>query len=250
MAIRYPREFREEVLSEAGPTSTRPSLAGTTAIFTIDTIDGYVDILASVAGAIAAGNLSLAHTLLSPISGQRWMGAFKLAPRSKTIETPVLHKRAVTDRAKADSYLRDRFVCHYCGHRSIPLAVLVGISDVFPDQFAYHTNYKKGAIHPAFWLAPEADHHVAHVRGGADEPDNLVTLHAMCNLIKSDSLAEDLPAVTQLASAEGWDGLLPLLPTIAEIGNHRHEAMLHRWMRLFGCEFAASGGNSPHLLQR
>lgn len=72
--------------------------------------------------------------------------------------------------------------------------MLVAISDVFPESFAYDRNYRSGWIHPAFWaVAPEADHVLAHASGGAGEIDNLTTLHTMCNTRKSDSPVTDCP---------------------------------------------------------
>lgn len=210
----------------------------------LSSIDEYVEVLSSVAVAIDKADLESARQLLSPIAGQRWHEPFKLAAKSEANDAPSTAKRSVTDRDKAATYIRDGFVCRYCGHRVIPLAVLVGISDVFPDDFAYHTNYKRGEIHPAFWLAPETDHLLAHTRGGRSSIDNLVTLHAMCNLIKSDSYFEDLPLVEHPDLTEEWDGLVPRLPAIAAAGNGEHAGMIHRWTRLFE---ANSVYNSDHL---
>lgn len=197
-------------------------------------VQSYVDVLSSVARAINAGQLGEARELLAPIAWQRWDEPFKLAAKSSSRDRPTsATKRTVTDRARAATYIRDSFICQYCGQPVIPLAVLVGISDVLPTEFAYHTNYKRGEIHPAFWIASEADHLVAHAHGGSSGIENLITLHAMCNLIKSDSDFDDLPQLEHPAKVAGWDGLVPLLPSIAAAGNGMHARMIRHWIRLF-----------------
>lgn len=210
-----------------------------------NSVDRYVEAISSVAFSIDNGDLELARELLKPIAGQRWHGSFKLAAKSDAIAAPTTAKRSVTDRDKATTYVKDKFVCCYCGRRVIPLAVLAGISDIFPDDFAYHTNYKRGEVHPAFWIAPETDHLFAHARGGSSGIENLITLHAMCNVIKSDSYFEDLPRVEHPKLTEEWTGLIPLLPSILEAGNGKHAKMIRRWTRLFS-SISAQNGTAPH----
>jgi len=146
----------------------------------------------------------------------------------------------VTPRIRVDVLRRDRFHCTYCGQPVIPLPILVAIADVFPDRFAYHPNYKRGHIHPAFWLlAPEIDHRLAHSRGGASNLENLTTLHTVCNARKSDALLADVAAAEVPSRDDRWDGLLGWYPAIVAAGNRhgaRHSAPGYheRWMRLFG----------------
>ena len=136
-------------------------------------------------------------------------------------------------------FLRDHLRCTYCGGRVIPRCVLVAISDVFPESFAYDPHYGRGRIHPAYWgVAPEADHVLAHSRGGASEIGNLTTLHTTCNARKSDSLIAELPMVVPATEVPGWDGLLAEYAGSVAAGNHhgkRHSVLEYhrRWLAYF-----------------
>lgn len=119
---------------------------------------------------------------------------------------------------------------------------MVGISDVFPQAFPYVSSYARGRIHPAYWvLTLEVDHVLAHSRGGPGVDSNLISLHALCNTLKADTLVDELPAREPLVERGDWDGLLPLYAGIvaaseahgtphAAVGYHR------RWLRLFGLQ--------------
>jgi len=202
-------------------------------------VDEYTDVLAATAAALDAGELDAARALLDPIGGQLWNGKVSTAGPAgpgSTIKTP----RRVPEPTRARVFMRDGFRCQYCGGRAIPRCVLVAMSDVFPDAFAYDPHYGRARIHPAFWvLAPEADHVLAHSRGGGPELENLTTLHAACNTRKSDALREELPSLELLDAIDGWDGLVTAYPGIVLAGTShgvRHSAADYhsRWMRYFG----------------
>jgi hypothetical protein len=201
-------------------------------------VDRYADALTSTANALAREDISSAAAMLAPIAGELWNARVPRSgpagPGSDT-KTP----RRVPEIVRARVFLRDGFRCQYCGGRTIPRCILVAISDVFPAAFAYDPHYGRARIHPAFWvLAAEADHVLAHSRGGGPELDNLTTLHAACNTRKSDALREELPQLQLIEESAGWDGLLSTYPAIVKAGDTngaRHSAAEYhpRWMRYF-----------------
>jgi 5-methylcytosine-specific restriction endonuclease McrA len=213
-----------------------------TDVVTLDapTTDRYADILTRVASSLAAGDFDNAEFHLEPIVDDRWLGHVAAA-LSQERDVREKASRAVSDRLRAEVFLRDAFRCTYCGGRAVPRCLLVAISEVFP-RFGYDLHYRRGLMHPAFWaLAPEADHTVAHRRGGAGALENLTTLHALCNTAKSDGLVDKLPVVPQTKARAGWDGLMSTYPLIVQAGNthgaRRSSPSYHRkWLRLFGLE--------------
>jgi len=191
-----------------------------------------------------------ARRLLAPIAGEVWMGRLTLhGATAAGSETRT--SRRVSDRTRAEVFLRDGFLCTYCGGRTIPRCILVAISDVFPDEFPYYAHYRRGTVHPAYWaLAPEADHVVAHASGGSDDASNLTTLHAMCNTRKSSLAANGLPVIERVADLDGWDGLLSRYADIVVAGDthgRRHAAPgYHRaWLRRFGLDMPHSHREGP-----
>jgi 5-methylcytosine-specific restriction endonuclease McrA len=208
-------------------------------------VDRYADVLTVVAVAIVNGDLAEARARIAPIAFERWEGwlrhAAKTGPAAEDVKRGA---RDVTDRVRAQVFLRDEMTCTYCGGRCIPRSVLVAFSDLFPDELPYHPNYRRGAIHPVYWaLAPEADHVFAYARGGSGDIDNLTTLHTMCNARKADAIATDLPEHDRPDHVEGWDGLLSAYPSIATLGEshgRRHSSAGYhlRWFRHFNLESA------------
>ncbi|KRC62775.1 hypothetical protein ASE14_02860 [Agromyces sp. Root81] len=116
---------------------------------------------------------------------------------------------------------------------------MVGISDVFPDMFAYDAHYGRDRIHPAYWvLALEADHTVPHARGGPGDDENLTAMHALCNTRKSAADFDEVAAVARIEEARDWDGLISAYPGVVLTGNihgRRHAALGYhrRWLHLF-----------------
>lgn len=200
-----------------------------------DSGETYADAIARAGEAMALRDLDLAAEMLAPIAGERWRGALRLFPGSRALSAERA-PRSVPNRTRARVFVRDRFRCTYCGGRVIPRCILVAVSDVFPEELAYHPNYARGQIHPAYWaLAPEADHVLAHSAGGADAEDNLTTLHTMCNARKADALRHELPVLDPLPDPEPWDGLVSDYRGMVAAGEgsaRHHSAAYHRdWMR-------------------
>ena len=204
----------------------------------VDAVDWYTGILSAVAAALAVSDVETARERLAPIAGELWMGRLSFAG-SGSAGPPGAMARSVSDRTRAQVFLRDNLRCTYCGGRAIPRCVLVAISDVFPESFAYDPHYGRGRIHPAYWaVAPEADHVLAHSRGGAGEIGNLTTLHTTCNAQKSDSLVAELAVVVPAKEVPGWDGLLAEYAGSVAAGNDhgkRHSVLGYhrRWLGYF-----------------
>lgn len=199
----------------------------------------YSGVLAEVAAAVPS-SIAHARQLLEPIAGEVWMGSLTLHAATGP-GSDVRTSRRVSDRTRAEVFLRDGFLCTYCGGRTIPRCILVAISDLFPDDFPYYAHYRRGTVHPAYWaLAPEADHVLAHASGGSSDAANLTTLHAMCNTRKSSLEAARLPvAGAALVSDGDWDGLLSRYAEIVIAGEttgRRHSASGYHpsWLRRFG----------------
>ncbi len=202
-------------------------------------VDLYADALAAAAEALADRKVSTAERSLAAISGELWVGTVRMT-RSTATDFVAVRPRVISDGTRARVFIRDGFRCSYCGGRGIPRCVMVGISDVFPELFAYHANYARGRIHPAYWvLALEADHTVAHARGGPAGEDNLTAMHALCNTTKSAAGLDEVEPVERLDEKPGWSGLIPHYPGIVSSGNghgRRHSKVGYhsRWLRRFG----------------
>jgi len=190
--------------------------------------------------AVLPSSIERARALLAPIAGEVWMGSLTLhgATGAGTVSRT---SRRVSDQTRAEVFLRDGFTCTYCGGRTIPRCILVAISDVFPDEFPYYAHYRRGTVHPAYWvLAPEADHVLAHANGGTSDAVNLTTLHAMCNTRKSSLPAESLPLVAAAPPRDAeWDGLLSRYADIVAVGEvigRRHSSAEYHssWLKRFG----------------
>lgn len=204
-----------------------------------DAATWYSGILADMADVLPA-SLEHARELLAPIAGEVWTGSLTIHGAATPGEGPRTSRR-VSDATRAQVFLRDGFLCSHCGGRTIPRCILVAISDVFPDEFPYYAHYRRGTVHPAYWaLAPEADHVLAHTRGGSSDASNLTTLHAMCNTRKSSLAVASLPTpIEPPETAGGWDGLLSRYADIVVAGERtgrRHSAATYHpsWLRRFG----------------
>lgn len=199
----------------------------------------YSGVLADATDALLTISYEHALDTLAPIAGEIWVGSFML--HSKTTNGVANRSsRDTSARTRARVFRRDGFICSYCHGRTIPRNILVALSDVFPDALGYHPNYKRGALHPAYWaLAPEADHTLAHALGGSSETDNLTTMHASCNTMKSSLAAESLPVFDATAPDGPWDGLLSRYADIVIAGashGHRHSKDDYhlKWLAAYG----------------
>jgi 5-methylcytosine-specific restriction endonuclease McrA len=139
------------------------------------------------------------------------------ARRSSEVPAEPPGVRVNPSSAQAKSIFdRDRYVCRYCGRRTIDLDVLKALSRAFPDVLPYHPHWKFDASHMLYWThSASVEHAVPVSRGGTSEPGNLITTCYECNASKGAFLAEEL-GWRQLPPAEAdWDGLISYLPRLS-----------------------------------
>lgn len=107
-------------------------------------------------------------------------------------------------------FLRDQFIDRYSGEKLIFPPVLRIISQTFPSDFPYHSNWKYNECHPAYWdLLSTIDHVTPIARGGTNNMENLVTTSMKRNSAKSNFTLEELNWNLWTPSKnEHWDGKL------------------------------------------
>lgn len=202
--------------------------------FNGDDVERYASRLQDVARAVAAGHLGSAEQLLAPIAGEVWGGKLSADTRQSAADVlaePTARIRRISDdRLRAQVFIRDGFRCTSCGGRAVPRSILVALHDLFPAELPYDRHYGRGKVHPVFWaLAPEADHVLAHSRGGANDLENLTTLHASCNTQKSDAEVAPIP---RYGGLESWDGLTSYYSALIVAGAGQVRPRYHRdWSR-------------------
>ena len=85
------------------------------------------------------------------------------------------------------------------------------LSEIYPDEFPFHKNWKAGQVHPAYLLiSTSLDHVNPGGRGGGwlDE-DNLVTACWPCNTGKADLTLSEVgwTLLSEEDVRSDWDGL-------------------------------------------
>jgi 5-methylcytosine-specific restriction endonuclease McrA len=120
-------------------------------------------------------------------------------------------------------WVRDAFICRYCGRKTIPPDFLRIVSFGFPLAFGWQSNWNP-PTHRAYWdISTSLDHLVAVSAGGDWRlHENLVTACYRCQEQKNDRAvaAEDLPPQER----SNWDGLTKsynaLYEAVQPAGNH------------------------------
>jgi 5-methylcytosine-specific restriction endonuclease McrA len=123
----------------------------------------------------------------------------------------IERRRATPIAVKVAIHRRDSWTCRYCRARTIAPPVLRFLSEVCPDEFPYHPNWRAGQVHPAYLLVSASlDHVDPGGRGGSwlDE-DNLVTACWPCNTGKADLRLEEVgwAILSEADVRRDWDGL-------------------------------------------
>ena len=122
-------------------------------------------------------------------------------------------------------FVRDRYVCRYCGTRVIDLRVLEALAiatRAYGPIFQRASAWRIAETHPAFWWQSGSnDHVVPRARGGeVNDFENLVTACWPCQHRKSNftlgELGWKVRPIGPGAPAKGsnlaeWDGLVELL---------------------------------------
>ncbi len=123
----------------------------------------------------------------------------------------IERRRALPTVLKVAIHRRDSWTCRYCRAKTIAPPVLRFLSEIYPDEFPYHPNWKAGQVHPAYLLVSTSlDHVDPGGRGGSWlDQDNLVTACWPCNTGKADLRLAEV-GWTLLSEGEvrsDWDGL-------------------------------------------
>jgi hypothetical protein len=152
-------------------------------------------------------------------------------------------------------YKRDRFHCRYCGAKVIPTQIMRLISELFPDQFPYHPNWKGGQTHPAIASrSPSLDHVAPWAKGGGNEPENLVCACWVCNQIKGELSLEQLGWRLRPIPETDWDGLTGYYRTLWEQAGSPTRGEHAFWLRRYETTAPADRGPpaepSPQFLWR
>lgn len=169
------------------------------------------------------------------VSSGRAAGANKLAP----IAYPRREVKARSEPSEsliAEIYKRDRFCCRYCGCRVIPTQVMRLVSDIFPDEFPYHPNWKGGQSHPAIASrSASLDHVLPWSLGGTNNEENLVCACWICNRVKGDLTLQQLGwDLRPIPVDSGWDGLTSYYRALWEFAGSPTAGGHPLWLRLFG----------------
>lgn len=156
-----------------------------------------VSALGELVGATLADKPATADEILSAV-GQR--------------RIDVERRRPVPIAAKLAIHRRDSWTCRYCHARTIAPPVLRFLSEIYPEEFPYHPNWRAGQVHPAYLLVSTSlDHVDPGGRGGSWlDQENLVTACWPCNTGKADLRLEEV-GWTLLSEADvhsDWDGLI------------------------------------------
>jgi hypothetical protein len=177
-----------------------------------------IDLITNTTDLLLQGRISDARDLLGKNQGQ------PIPAPSRRTSGPTQQYRV---------FVRDRFICRYCGQQTFFVPILRAISIMMPDEFPYHPNWKMSECHIAYWrFGASIDHVVPVARGGdGSSENNLVTSCYMCNSIKQYWLLEELRWELKTPSQIAWDGLASRLPALCEMGQLGQMAYFGRWLR-------------------
>lgn len=133
----------------------------------------------------------------------------------------------------AKVYNRDRYMCRYCGGKTILTPIMQLIAELFPDDFPYHPNWKGGQTHPAIIARSPAVDHIEPFAWGGDPLwlGNLATACWPCNAAKADLTLAQLG--WQLLDPPQWDwrGLTEHYKALWELAGRPNPSSHLAWMR-------------------
>lgn len=114
---------------------------------------------------------------------------------------------SVTDSMQV--FVRDGFVDRYTGRRLIFPGTLRLLSQLLPDQFPFHNNWKTDVCHFGYYeLFPTIDHLVPVSRGGKDNTENWVSTSMLKNAAKANFTVDELGwRLHPPGDLTKWDGL-------------------------------------------
>lgn len=128
----------------------------------------------------------------------------------KTIDEGVRAKRSVSIEDEVRMFRRDKFVCRYCGRRTIFVPTLRALSLLYPGALPYQGHWEREACHRVYWIFSTVCGYVAPIsRGGTPDMDNLVTTCGTCTFRKKNWRPEEIGWEVQPVPPTTlyWDGL-------------------------------------------
>lgn len=190
-------------------------------------IEQKAEIIRDVLNAISAGSIEEAKSRLK-----------KEYPFQKTENAG----RKYTEYQSLKVFLRDSFSDRYSGTRLLNPAALRLLSELLPDEFPAHPNWKQSETHIGFWeLFPTIDHIFPVARGGADEEENWVTTSMLRNSAKGNALLDEIGwSLLEPEVSESWDGMTKWIVTFwndpvnsASIDRmeRKSKAYIHKWVK-------------------
>ena len=119
-------------------------------------------------------------------------------------------RKSFTKKEQLSIFMRDGFIDKYSGGRLIFPGVLAILSEIMPDVFPVHENWKTDQCHQAWWdLFPSIDHIVPLAFGGTNNAENLVCTSMKRNMAKATSSLEEIGwELCPAGKLDEWDGLL------------------------------------------
>jgi 5-methylcytosine-specific restriction endonuclease McrA len=138
----------------------------------------------------------------------------------------------------AHVYLRDHFICRYCGGRTILTAVMEVLATLYGDIFPFHRHWKAGLTHPAILTRSAAIDHVVPGAWGGDwlAESNLVTACWPCNARKGDLTLAQLGWRKLEVNSSAWDGLTGAYPKLWDAAGRPNPRLHLDWMRCLGLQ--------------
>jgi hypothetical protein len=128
---------------------------------------------------------------------------------------------------------RDSWTCRYCGRKTFAPPVLRLLSELHPEQFPFHPNWKTGATHEAYHqLSASLDH--VHPFGQPGHSADLVTACWRCNACKSEFTLADSgqTLLSEEAVRSDWRGLADRYDDLwQEAGQPAFDAEWRRMLR-------------------
>ena len=97
----------------------------------------------------------------------------------------IVSRPGISRALAARIYVRDHFLCRYCGGKTILTPVMELVAAIYPDIFPFHRNWKGGQTHPAILPRSAVVDHVDPGAWGGDwlAESNLVTACWRCTVL-------------------------------------------------------------------
>ena len=148
-------------------------------------------------------------------------------------------KRSITSKQLMALWLRDGFIDRYTGQRLLFPGALHLLSELMPQEFPYHKNWKLDQCHTIYYeLYPSHDHIQAAALGGSNNLDNLVTCSMLVNAKKGHWTIDQLGWMLLSAGrVSEWDGQTAWFMRMVEtspslLNTHKSIAKWHKVARV------------------